>query len=74
MLPDGIVPLSDFVKLFYRSEKMVSDVDEKINDFLKEHPAFYVNLISALSPTCVAVVFEGPADEIETLREKQRKE
>ena len=69
MLPQGIVPLADYVMLFYRSEKeMVADVDDDINKFLKEHPAFYINLISALSDSCVAVVFEGPADEVKKLR------
>lgn len=71
MLPDGIVPLADYVKLFYRRESLAIDIDDEINDFLKEHPAFYVNLISALSPMCVAVVFEGPADEIKTLRQEE---
>lgn len=73
MLSDGIIPLADFVKFFYQDFSLRDqgkDIDDTINDFLKEHPTFYVNLLTSLSETCIAVVFEGPADEVKELRKE----
>lgn len=66
----GIVPLADYVKIFHERTHEFKPVDEQINDFLKEHSAFYVNLISPISPTAAIVVFEGPADEVKKLRKE----
>lgn len=77
MLPDGIVPLADFAKTFWSNTDQYLDVDDLINLFLKDHPTFYINLITPLAQTVgevgttgVLVVFEGPADEIKELRKE----
>lgn len=70
MLSDGIIPLADFVKFFYEQSTPFISIEDQINDFLKEHPTFYVNLLTSLSETCIAIVFEGPADEVKELRKE----